>query len=394
MSGEFDPDKIGPDTLTVAAGRDPRRFYGFVNPPVFHGSTILFRDAEALKNRDAPYTYGSIGGPTHEALEVAIATIEGGYRTRLTSSGKAAVTLALLSYAAAGDHILVADNVYQPTRRFADSILRKFGVETTYFDPGLGGEIETLMRPNTKLVVFESPGSQTFEMVDVPEIVAAARDRGVLTVMDNTWASPLYFKPFAHGVDVSVQAATKYIVGHSDAMLGTVTTTKAHWPALDATYAQSGMCVAPDDVYLGLRGLRTMNVRLAHHMRAGIEMAEWLQGRPEVAEMRHPALPSHPGHHIWKRDFLGASGLFGFVLKPCSRAAEAAFLNTLKLFGMGFSWGGFESLIIPFDPRPYRTATQWDAAGPAMRIHIGLEDVNDLKADLARGFAALGAEKD
>ncbi|VAW12483.1 Cystathionine beta-lyase [hydrothermal vent metagenome] len=391
MSGKIETDKAMPDTLAVVAGRDPRRFYGFVNTPVFRGSTVLFPNAETLRNRDAPYIYGCIGGPTHEALEEAVAAIEGGYKTRVTSSGLAAITLVLLAYASAGDHILVVDNVYGPTRRLADTIFTKFGVQTTYFDPGLGADIKNLMRENTKLVLFESPGSQTFEMVDVPAIAAAARAHGVMTIMDNTWASPAYFKPFAHGVDVSIQAATKYIVGHSDAMLGTVTTTKAHWPALDAAYLASGMCAAPDDIYLALRGLRTMNVRLAHHMKAGIEMAKWLQDRPEVDHVRHPALPTHPGHHIWKRDFLGASGLFGFVLKPCPQAAEDAFLDTLKLFGMGYSWGGFESLIISFNPRAYRTATRWNAGGPAFRIHIGLEDVKDLKADLASGFEALKA---
>lgn len=391
MAGDIDPNSVGPQTLAVIAGRDTQRQFGFVNPPVCHGSTIIYPSVERLRDRKVPYTYGSIGGPAHETLETAIAQMEGGYRTRLTSSGKSATTLALLSLARAGDHILVVDNVYRPTRNFTTSVMGRLGVETEFFDPALGGGVSALMRPNTRLVIVEAPGSQTFEMLDVPAVAEAAHAAGAFVLMDNTWASPAYFKPFAHGVDVSVQAATKYIVGHSDAMLGSVTTTRELWDDLDATYKVSGICVGPDDVYLGQRGLRTIHVRLARHMSSGIELAEWLQQRPEVAEVRHPALPSHPGHALWKRDFLGASGLFGIVLKPCSQDAADAFLNALRLFGMGYSWGGYESLIIPVDPRSYRTATTWNANGPALRLHVGLEDVADLKSDLEAGFAALAA---
>ena len=381
----------GTDTEIVHSGRDPFAHHGFINPPVYRGSTVLFPTVEKLEKRDQEYTYGRRGTPTVRALEEAIAGLEGGKRTWLVPSGAAAVSTALLAFVAAGDHILVVDNVYQPTRRFCLETLARLGIETTFYDPLIGTGIEALIRPNTRLIFAECPGSQTFEMQDIPALAKVTRARGITLIMDNTWASPLYFKPFAHGVDVSVQAATKYIVGHADAMLGAVTAAEGAVAAVTKAFDNLGMCAGTEEVFLGLRGFRTIKVRMERHWRSGVELAEWLAARPEVERVIHPALPSHPGHAIWKRDFLGASGLFAVVLKPCPKAAVAAMLDNLDLFGMGYSWGGFESLIVPFDPRSYRSATKWTAAGQALRIHAGLEDVADLKADLEAGFSRLRA---
>jgi cystathionine beta-lyase len=267
--------------------------------------------------------------------------------------------------------------------------LGRLGVKITYYDPLIGGGIGKLIGEKTRVVFAESPGSQTFEVQDIPAIAKAAHAAGAVLILDNTWATPLYFKSFAHGVDVSIQAATKYIVGHADAMLGALTASEKVAQAVQRTHEDLGLCPGPEDVYLGLRGLRSLGVRLERHQKSALELARWLAERPEVARVVHPALPSDPGHAIWKRDFTGASGLFSVVLKPVPREKVAAMLDGLKLFGMGYSWGGFESLILPFDPSAYRTATKWKADGPAIRLHIGLEDVEDLKADLEAGFARL-----
>jgi cystathionine beta-lyase len=287
----------------------------------------------------------------------------------------------------------MVDSVYQPTRKFCDYMLAKLGVETTYYDPLIGAGIADLIRPNTRVIFTESPGSQTFEVQDIPAIARVARERELWLLMDNTWASPLYFRPFDHGVDVSIQAATKYIVGHADAMLGAITSNARAAKHVALAKEQLGVCPGSEETYLGMRGLRTLATRLAQHQRSGLEIARWLEGRPEVARVLHPGLPSHPQHSLWKRDFLGATGLFSIVLKPASDKAVAAMLDGLQLFGMGFSWGGYESLIIPFDPKPYRTATKWAAEGPALRLHIGLEDVDDLRADLDAGFKRLADAK-
>jgi cystathionine beta-lyase len=379
------------DTRLAHSGREPMRFHGFVNPPIYRGSTILFPTVEALDANTQDFTYGRLGTPTVRALEQAIAELEGGHATLLTPSGLSAITTTLLAFVGAGDHILVTDAVYRPTRRFCDTILKRLGVETTYYDPLVGAAIKDLIRPNTKVVFAESPGSQTFEVQDIPAIAEAAHARSAMLVLDNTWATPLFFKSFTHGADVSIHAATKYIVGHADAMLGAITATKEVFPAIANAHEGLGLCTGPEDVYLALRGLRTLGVRLARHQASALELARWLGERPEVARVLHPALPSDPGHAIWRRDFTGSSGLFAVVLKPASKRAVAAMLDGLDLFGMGYSWGGFESLIIPFDPRDYRTATVWDEPGPALRLHIGLEDVGDLKADLEAGFARLAA---
>lgn len=380
-----------PATDLVHHGRDPFAQHGFVNTPAYRGSTVLFPSVAALKAYDAPFTYGRRGTPTTVALERAIAHAEGGAGTVLASSGYNAVTTAILAFAQAGDHILMVDSVYQPTRRFCDVMLTRLGVETEYYDPLIGAGIARLLRPNTRLVFTESPGSQTFEVQDIPAIAAVTRDKGVWLLMDNTWASPLLFKPFAHGVDVSIQAATKYIVGHADAMLGAVTFTEKARPHVVRAREVLGVSAGSEEAWLALRGMRTLAVRLERHQRSALEVARWLATRPEVSRVLYPALESDPGHALWRRDFLGASGLFAVVLNPASDTAVAAMLDGLRLFGMGYSWGGYESLVVPFDARPYRTATRWAPEGPALRLHIGLEDPADLIADLDAGFARLAA---
>ena len=391
-SDKKNPNKpMRPATEVVHSGRDPHACFGFVNPPVYRGSTVLFPTVEKLWKRDQPYTYGRTSTPTVAALEEAMARVEGGAVSALTGSGYQAVSTAILAFVETGDHILMTDSVYQPTRKFCDHMLSKLGVETTYYDPLIGAGIDKLVRDNTRLIFTESPGSQTLEVQDIPAIAKVCAKRKLWLLLDNTWASPLYFRPFEHGVDVSIQAATKYVVGHADAMLGAITSTARAAPYIARSKDLLGVCPGSEETYLGMRGLRTLATRLAQHQRAAIEMAEWLEARPEVARVLHPALPSHPQHAIWKRDFVGASGLFSVILKTAEKKAVAAMLDGLKLFGMGFSWGGYESLVIPFDPTSYRTATRWQAEGQALRFHIGLEDVEDLKADLDAGFARLAA---
>lgn len=379
------------ETTLVVAGRDPDANHGIVNPPVYHASTILHPTLDSLRSHQQKYVYGRRGTPTSDSLEEVIAEVEGGAGTVLAPSGLAAITVAYLAFLKAGDHILVADSVYRPNREFCDLMLANLGIETTYFDPLIGSGLAGMIRPNTRVVFAETPGSQTFEMLDLPAIAGAAHEGGAIVIVDNTWASPLFCNPFALGADVSVQAATKYIVGHSDAMLGSVTANEEHFPAIKHAQVTLGQCAGPDDTYLGQRGIRTLDVRLRQHMASGIELARWLFDRSEVLDVLHPALPSHPGHDIWQRDFTGASGLFSILLKPVPEKALAALLDDLALFGMGFSWGGYESLIVPFDPRSYRTATQWNREGQGLRIHVGLENIDDLKADLDAGFARMHA---
>ncbi len=389
--------KSGPprrsDTSLVTAGRDPRSYHGFVNPPVYHASTVLYPSAEDYVAHRARYQYGRRGTPTTEALESALAELEGPgcAGVALLPSGLAAISTALLAVLRAGDHVLVTDSAYGPTRQFCEQILSRLGITTTYYDPLAGAATAAQFRDNTRAIYLEVPGSLSFEMQDVAAITRAAHDKGALVLMDNTWATPLYFRPLDHGVDLVIQAGTKYIGGHSDVMLGTVSANAATVTALKNMVGYTGLCEGPDDVYLGLRGLRTLSVRLERHYRSGLAVARWLEQRPEVLRLLHPALPSHPGHAIWKRDFTGASGLFSMVLKPVPQQAVYAFLDTLELFGIGPSWGGYESLAIPFDCAPLRTATRWQPGGPTVRFHIGLEAVEDLLADLERGFAALAA---
>ena len=389
--GESKPLK--PETTLVTAGRDTKAQKGFVNPPVVHGSTVLYPTAEDLHAHRGEFQYGRRGTPTTKALQQALMALEGPQcaGVGLAPSGLAAISTTLLAVLKAGDHLLVCDNAYRPTRTFCNGFLARFGVETTYFDPLSGAGIAGLFKPNTKAVVVEAPGSQSFEMPDIPAIAAVAHGRGALVIDDNTWATPLYHRSLEQGVDISMQAATKYIGGHSDIMFGTISANAKAWPQIAEGIQLLGICAGPDDVFLALRGLRTMAVRLAQHHKSGLEMARWLATRPEVVRVLHPALETDPGHAIWKRDFTGASGLFSIVLKPKPQKAVDALLDTVKLFGMGFSWGGFESLVIPFDCEGYRTATKWAPGGPTLRLHIGLENVEDLKADLERGFAAFNA---
>jgi cystathionine beta-lyase len=389
--GRSNPPKV--ETALATAGRDTKGQKGFVNPPVVHGSTVLYPTAEDLHAHRGEFQYGRHGTPTTRALQEALMALEGPQcaGVGLAPSGLSAIATTLLAVLNAGDHLLVCDNAYRPSRNFCDGLLARYGVETTYFDPLIGAGIGELFKPNTKAVLVEAPGSQSFEMPDIPAIAAVAHARGALVIDDNTWATPLYHRSLDQGVDISMQAATKYIGGHSDIMFGTISANAKAWPMVAEAIRLLGVCAGPDDVFLALRGLRTLAVRLAQHYRSGLEMARWLATRPEVIRVLHPALESDPGHAIWKRDFTGASGLFSIVLKPAPQKAVDALLDAVKLYGMGYSWGGFESLVIPFDCAPYRTATKWAPGGPALRLHIGLENVEDLKADLDRGFAAFNA---
>ena len=384
------PDVLKPETRLVTAAREFSE-HGVVNPAVYHASTILFPSVEAFQSHSQTYVYGRRGTPISRALERAIAETEGGYDTRVCASGLAAITAALLSFLKTGDHLLVTDAVYGPIRHFCNSILKRYGVEVTYYDPAIGAKIGELMRAQTRVVYMESPGSQTMDMQDVAAIADAAHARRALVMLDNTWSAGYYFKAFEHGCDVSMQSGTKYIGGHADVMLGSVTCTREAWPEFKEGFGTLGQFAGPDDMYLTLRGLRTLDVRLDRHMKNGLAIAEWLRSRPEVAEVLHPGLPGARGHDLWKRDFTGASGLFSVVLKTPSRDAMAAMLDGLELFGMGDSWGGYESLVVPFDPRRLRSATRWTHEGQCLRFHIGLESADDLKADLAEGFQRLNA---
>jgi cysteine-S-conjugate beta-lyase len=384
------------DTRAVHAGRHPERAGGAVNPPVIHASTIIaptLADWESSGRRlsaGEPGTYyGRFGTATHHALEEALTELEAGFRTQLFPSGMAACAAAILSCVESGQHVLLPDSVYFPVRQLAGSALRRFGVSHSFYDPGAGAEIEALIRPETRCVYLEAPGSITFEMQDVPAIAELAHRHGARVLMDNTWATPCYFKPLAYGVDISIQAATKYIVGHADAMLGYATTTADAWPALWRTMMELGYSVGPDDVYLAQRGLRTLPVRLARHWQTGLALADWFARQPEVVRVMHPARPDDPGYALWRRDFTGASGLFGVLLQPMPRHALAALIDSLELFALGASWGGFESLLVPWNPK--RTVVPWTHAGPCLRVHAGLEAAPDLLADLERGFSAMRA---
>jgi cystathionine beta-lyase len=382
-------DKLSKETLAVHSGRMSAVHFGAVNTPVYRVSTILYRDLASLESGDVPYIYGRRGTPSSRSLEETVTALEGGARAVICPSGLNAIALAILSVCGAGDHLLMADSCYAPTRILCDRTLSRFGIETAYYDPLIGNGIAALFRPNTKAVFCESPGSLTFELQDVPAIAAAAHGHGASVLLDNTWATPLYFEAFAHGVDLSIQAATKYIGGHADVMIGYVCANESHAPRLAQTHDHLGLCASGDDCFLALRGLRTMAVRLKRHGETAMALALWLRDRPEVSRVLYPALENDPGYAIWKRDFSGASGLFGVVLKPVPHKALAAFFDSLKLFGMGFSWGGYESLIVP--SKLHRTAKTFEAEGPVVRIHAGLEDAGDLIADLDQGLAHMRA---
>ena len=396
MTGPPGDDPQGIATRLVGGGRDPAYTHmpggrGIVSPPVWRASTILFDSVAELRaaGRDpnAGLYYGRRGTPTQWALADALTELEpGAAGTMLYPSGVAAVTTALLSVLKPGDELLMVDSAYEPTRAFCRNILAPLGIVTTYYDPLIGAGIADLVGPATAAIFLESPGSLTFEVQDIPAIVAVAREHGIVTLLDNTWATPLLLPAIALGVDLAILACTKYIVGHSDAMLGSVTAAPARWEALRRTTHALGHCVSPDDAFLASRGLRTLALRLKAHGEGGLAVARWLEMQPEVARVLHPALPSCPGHELFLRDFVGASGLFAFVLNGGGDTARMALIDGLRHFGIGYSWGGFESLALPIDPASLRTATRWQAAGPLIRLHIGIEDPADLIADLARGL--------
>ena len=378
------------------AGRAGTHVHGFVNPPVHRGSTVLYPDMATRKRMggarfEQAMVYGTLGGPTHHALEDVVAEIEGGTRCQIVSSGLAAVTTPLLAYLSAGDHCLMPDSVYGPARGFCDGLLARLGVQTTYYDPSIGGEaLAALSRPTTKVLYTDSPGSHTFEVQDIPALAAVAHAKGAKVLMDNTWGIH-FFQPFKHGVDVSIQALTKYVVGHSDVLLGSMTTNSTEdWETVRETTLALGQYASPDDCWLALRGVRTMAVRMARQMESALTVARWLEGRHEVKHVLYPALPGSPGHDIWKRDFTGACSLFGVVFQPgFSEAAVHGMTESLELFGMGASWGGFESLALPTSVT--RTAGTGDFGGELLRLHVGLEDPGDLIADLEAAFPRLRA---
>ncbi|WP_085809268.1 cystathionine beta-lyase [Sphingomonas sp. TZW2008] len=380
-------------TRVVAAGRRAEWTQGIVNPPVWRASTHLYGSVAELRAASGREThhrlfYGRRGSPTQWSLADALTELEpGAEATFLYPSGVAAIAAALLSVLSPGDELLLADTAYDPTRAMADGLLRRFGITTRYYDPLAGSGIVDLIGERTRAIFMESPGSLTFEVQDVPAIVAAAKARGVTTLLDNTWATPLNFRAIGLGVDLSILACTKYVVGHSDVMLGSVTAAPSHWRKLRDTSFQLGQVASPDDAWLASRGLRTMAVRMAQHQSSALQIAEWLKEQPEVAQVLHPALASSPAHDIFRRDFTGSSGLFSFVLDGGNEAARAALIDGLDHFGIGYSWGGFESLALPVDPQRYRTATTPHFAGPLVRLQIGLEDPADLIADLERGLA-------
>lgn len=389
---KYDISKKGIHTQLAHIGNDPKEFFGFVHPPVVHASTVLFPDAATMVSRNQKYTYGTHGTPTTDALEAAINHLEGSAETIIVPSGLAAITIPLLAFLEAGDHLLITDSVYHPTRRFADTMLTRLGIEVEYYDPLIGAGIEQLIKPNTKVVFTESPGSNTFEIQDIPGIISAtAKHENVVVMMDNTWATPVYFRPLEHGVDISIHAATKYPAGHSDVLLGTASANAKHGQKLKDAFDTMGCCTGPDDAYQVLRGLRTMGMRLERHEKNALEIAKWLEGQDGVASVLHPALESFPGHSLWKRDFSGSSGIFSIVLDGGAQEHAHAFLDALEIFGLGYSWGGYESLAVHvwLDDR---TVAHTHYAGPIIRLQIGFEDVEDLKEDISKALKAVSSK--
>ena len=382
------PVSIG--TSLTQIGRDPKSQYGFVNAPVYRGSTVIFDTVEDLQNGRARYHYGTEGTPTISHLENAWSEISGAAGTVLSPSGLGAVSLALMATLKSGDHLLMTDSVYRPTREFCRDFLERFGVEITYYDPMIGAGISELIKENTSTIFLEAPGSQSFEVQDVPAITEIAKARGIKTIIDNTWATPLFFKAHEHGCDLSVEAGTKYLGGHSDLLMGLVSANEETWPALRQVYDNLGMLPGAEDCFLALRGLRTLHIRLKEVQSRAIELANWLQAQPEVIKILHPAFPECPGHEFWKRDFTGSTGLFSIVLDPKYNSTGLAhMLDNMRIFGMGYSWGGFESLVIPFDCSTYRTVTDWNPGGLTIRLQVGLEDLEDIKQDLRDGLDRL-----
>ena len=370
------------ETILTHGGRNPDEQFGFVNTPIYRGSTVLFKTLADIEAQQQRYLYGRAGNPTTEGVEALVSKLEGAFRTRLVPSGLAAITIALLSCVKAGDEILVSDSAYEPGRIFSDGFLARMGVTTRYYDPRIGVGLAGLMGPNTRAVLAESPGSLTFEVQDIPALAKAAHAGGARLIVDNSWASPLYHQPLALGADIVVHAGTKMFVGHSDAFAGTISTVEDAWADVERTRAQLGFFTSGDDAFLVARGLRTLAIRMKEHKERALEIAGWLEGLDEVVQVLHPGLPSHPDHQLWKRDFTGSGSLFSVLLTPAPRASVAAFVDGLELFTMGYSWGGYESLCIPVKLGKNRTARPWTAEGNLFRLHIGLEGVDDLKADL------------
>ena len=389
MAHKHDTEEL--DTQLVYLGRDPIRDCGSVNPPVHRTSTVIFPDYATFHDyengKNSHRGYGRYGSPTTDGLEEALVKLEGADHAIITASGLAAITTTLLAFMNTGDHILVPDSIYSSARKFVQYELVRFGVEVQFYDPTIGAGIAALMKPNTKVVYCESPGSGTFEMQDIPAIAGVAHAAGALVIADNTWATPLLQKPFALGIDISIHAATKYIGGHSDLVMGAVLCKKEHYAVLNRAHRNLGAIPSGDNAYLALRGLRTIAVRLKQHEAHAMEVAAWLEKVPEVARVLYPALPSDPGHALWKRDMTGATSLFAVELKEANDKALAAMLDELQYFGMGYSWGGYESLIIAFQPAQMRSVTNWRKDATFLRLHIGLEAPKDLIADLDDGFA-------
>lgn len=380
------PENTGIETVLTHAGRDPDDQFGFVNTPVYRGSTVLFKTLADLDSQTQKYLYGRAGNPTTQGVESVVTTLEGAHRTQLVSSGVAAITVALMSCVKTGDDILISDSAYEPTRAFADGYLKKMGVTARYFDPRLGAKIEDLFQPNTRAVFVESPGSLTFEMQDLPAIAEVAHARGARVIVDNTWATPLFHQPLKLGADLVVHSATKMFCGHSDTFGGTISATEEAWGDVEQTRRLHGHFTSGDDAYLLSRGLKTLAIRMREHEQRALEIARWLEQQAEVAYVLHPALESHPDHAIWKRDFTGSGSLFAFALPEAPRSALAEFVDHMRIFSMGYSWGGYESLCLPSKLGKNRTAVPWSDPSHLVRLHIGFEDIEDLKADLSEAL--------